>query len=66
MLRCILTHTRFDFQASVSRGEKLTLRSNSNNANWEVQSTDGAINSFPGVCFLIPPPDTEAIDKVDL
>ncbi|XP_053493210.1 envoplakin a [Ictalurus furcatus] len=53
-------------KASISRGEKLTLRSNSNNANWEVQSTDGAINSFPGVCFLIPPPDTEAIDKVDL
>ncbi|KAB5584462.1 hypothetical protein PHYPO_G00107800 [Pangasianodon hypophthalmus] len=53
-------------KASISRGEKFTLKSNSNNAKWEVHSTDGAINSFPGVCFLIPPPDTDAINKVDL
>ncbi|XP_026989403.1 envoplakin a [Tachysurus fulvidraco] len=53
-------------KASISRGEKLALKSNSNNAKWDVHSSDGAVNSFPGVCFLIPPPDTEAIDRVDL
>ncbi|KAK3575139.1 hypothetical protein QTP86_020956 [Hemibagrus guttatus] len=53
-------------KSSISRGEKLALKSNNNNAKWEVHSSDGAINSFPGVCFLIPPPDTEAIDRVDL
>ncbi|KAM9482667.1 envoplakin a [Clarias gariepinus] len=52
--------------ASISRGEKLTLKSNSNIAKWDVHSPDGSVNSFPGVCFLIPPPDTEAVNKVDL
>ncbi|TSK62590.1 Envoplakin [Bagarius yarrelli] len=51
---------------SITRGEKLSLSSNSNNMNWEVHSSDGAVNSFPGVCFLIPPPDTESIGKVDM
>ncbi|KAL2087222.1 hypothetical protein ACEWY4_018281 [Coilia grayii] len=53
-------------KASLTRGEVFTLKSNSNNENWEVVSSDGVTKSFPGVCFLIPPPDTEAIDKVDL
>uniref|UniRef100_A0A4W4E6G7 Desmoplakin SH3 domain-containing protein n=1 Tax=Electrophorus electricus TaxID=8005 RepID=A0A4W4E6G7_ELEEL len=53
-------------KASVSRGEKFNLKSNANNANWDVQSPDGTVKSIPGVCFLIPPPDPEAINKVDL
>ncbi|XP_059196303.1 envoplakin a [Centropristis striata] len=52
-------------KASLERGEKFTLKSNSDD-NWDITSTDGATKSFPGVCFLIPPPDPEAIDKVDL
>uniref|UniRef100_A0A7N5ZXT3 Desmoplakin SH3 domain-containing protein n=1 Tax=Anabas testudineus TaxID=64144 RepID=A0A7N5ZXT3_ANATE len=53
-------------KASLSRGEKFTLKSNSDNENWSVISPDGVTNTFPGVCFQIPPPDPEAIDKVDL
>ncbi|XP_036426038.1 envoplakin a [Colossoma macropomum] len=53
-------------KASVSRGERFTLKSNANNAGWEVQSSEGATKSIPGVCFLIPPPDPEAISRVDL
>lgn len=53
-------------QDSLSRGEKLTLKSNSDNERWEVISTDGKTKTFPGVCFQVPPPDPEAIDKVDL
>ncbi|XP_044199876.1 envoplakin a [Thunnus albacares] len=53
-------------KASLSRGEKFTLKSNSDSENWDVISTDGATKTFPGVCFQIPPPDPEAIDKVDL
>ncbi|XP_007252199.3 envoplakin a [Astyanax mexicanus] len=53
-------------KASVSRGERFTLKSNTNPASWEVLSSDGATKSFPGVCFFIPPPDPEAIGKVDL
>uniref|UniRef100_A0A3B5B1W9 Envoplakin n=1 Tax=Stegastes partitus TaxID=144197 RepID=A0A3B5B1W9_9TELE len=51
---------------SLKRGEKFTLKSNSDIENWDVVSTDGATKTFPGVCFQIPPPDPDAIDKVDL
>ncbi|XP_028260646.1 envoplakin a [Parambassis ranga] len=51
---------------SLSRGEKFTLKSNSHNENWDITSTNGATKTFPAVCFQIPPPDPEAIDKVDL
>ncbi|KAK2816825.1 hypothetical protein Q5P01_025016 [Channa striata] len=53
-------------KASLSRGEKFTLKSNSDPENWTVVSPDGVTKSFPGVCLQIPPPDPEAIDKVDL
>uniref|UniRef100_A0A3Q1GAL5 Envoplakin a n=1 Tax=Acanthochromis polyacanthus TaxID=80966 RepID=A0A3Q1GAL5_9TELE len=51
---------------SLKRGDKFTLKSNSDNENWDVISTDGVTRTFPGVCFQIPPPDPDAIDKVDL
>ncbi|CAJ1053649.1 envoplakin a [Xyrichtys novacula] len=53
-------------EASLSRGEKVTLKSNSDPQNWVVTAGDGATKTFPGVCFQIPQPDSEAIDKVDL
>lgn len=56
----------FFFQATLNRGEVFTLKSNSDDVNWEVVSNDGVTKTFPGACFVIPPPDTEAIDKVDL
>ncbi|XP_060918795.1 envoplakin a [Labrus mixtus] len=53
-------------KASLNRGEKVTLKSNSDIENWDITSTDGSTGTFPGVCFQIPPPDPDAIDKVDL
>ncbi|KAM9857427.1 envoplakin a [Aulostomus maculatus] len=53
-------------KGSLSRGEKFTLKNNSDTENWDVVSTNGATKTFPGVCFQIPPPDPEAINKVDL
>nr|XP_040041908.1 LOW QUALITY PROTEIN: envoplakin a [Gasterosteus aculeatus aculeatus] len=50
---------------SLERGEKFSLKSNSDE-NWAVTSSDGVTKTFPGVCFQIPPPDPDAIDKVDL
>ncbi|XP_057700527.1 envoplakin a [Corythoichthys intestinalis] len=50
----------------LSRGEKCTLKSNSDNENWDVINNKGVANSFPGVCFMIPPPDPEAINRVDV
>ncbi|XP_029006466.1 envoplakin a [Betta splendens] len=52
-------------QASLSREEKVTLMSILDNENWSVVSSDGLTKTFPGVCFYIPPPDPDAIDKVD-
>ncbi|XP_072239613.1 envoplakin a [Leuresthes tenuis] len=51
---------------NLSRGEKFTLKSNSDIENWDVISSDGRAKTSPGVCFQIPPPDPDAIDKVDL
>ncbi|XP_061584772.1 envoplakin-like [Cololabis saira] len=53
-------------QGFLSRGEKFSLKSISENEDWDVTSSDGVTKTFPGVCFQIPPPDPEAIDRVDL
>ncbi|XP_047435288.1 envoplakin a [Mugil cephalus] len=53
-------------KACLSRGDKFTLKSNSEIKNWDVTSTHGVTNTFPGVCFLIPPPDSHAIANVDV
>ncbi|XP_056315758.1 envoplakin a [Danio aesculapii] len=53
-------------KATLNRGELFNLKSNTDNDNWEVQSSDGTSQKFPGVCFMIPPPDHEAINRVDL
>lgn len=57
---------RHHHQKSLSRGQKLSLKSNSDPENWDVICPDGSTQSFPGACFQIPPPDPAAIDKVDL
>jgi len=48
----------------VARGEKLTLKSNSDDRKWEVQRSGGQRLTLPGACLMIPPPDTEAIKRV--
>ncbi|XP_066560327.1 envoplakin [Amia ocellicauda] len=50
---------------SVTRGEKFTLKDNSNSENWVVETTNGVTKTMPGACFFIPPPDQESIEKVD-
>ncbi|MBN3284709.1 EVPL protein, partial [Polyodon spathula] len=52
-------------KAEVTRGEKFTLKDNTDNENWVVQASNGVTKSLPGVCFIIPPPDPETIDKLD-
>lgn len=52
-------------QGSLSRGEKFTLKSISDVDKWKIMSPDGSTKTYPGVCFLIPPPDSEAVRKVD-
>ncbi|XP_031726665.1 envoplakin-like [Anarrhichthys ocellatus] len=50
---------------TVRRGEALSLKSNSDNRNWEFQSSSGKTRTLPGVCFMVPPPDAEALEKVN-
>ncbi|XP_038845213.1 envoplakin-like [Salvelinus namaycush] len=50
---------------SVSQAEKLMLKSNLDDEKWEVQTSTGKTKTLPGACFLVPPPDTEALEKVE-
>ncbi|XP_068606672.1 envoplakin a [Brachionichthys hirsutus] len=52
-------------KANLSRGEKLSMKSNANQEEWDIIVPDGSTKTFPGVCFQIPPPDGESIDRVD-
>uniref|UniRef100_A0A7N6BLL2 Desmoplakin SH3 domain-containing protein n=1 Tax=Anabas testudineus TaxID=64144 RepID=A0A7N6BLL2_ANATE len=50
---------------SVSRGETLTLKSNSDSRDWKLQTSSGKMKTLPGACFMIPPPDAEALETVN-
>ncbi|XP_062842766.1 envoplakin-like [Trichomycterus rosablanca] len=50
---------------SVHRGEKYTLQSSPRDESWEVKDSLGEKKVIPGVCFVIPPPDSEAIERVE-
>lgn len=52
-------------QDMVTRGKTLNLKSITDNKNWELQTSSGKTRTLPGACFMIPPPDAEALDKVD-
>ncbi|XP_043090950.1 envoplakin [Puntigrus tetrazona] len=52
-------------KGSVKRGDKVTLVSDPREEVWEVKSSAGETKLVPGVCFLIPPPDSAAINKVE-
>ncbi|KAM9843794.1 envoplakin [Aulostomus maculatus] len=54
-----------DEDSKVRRGEELTLNSNANQKNWVLRNNSGKIITLPGACFMIPPPDQEALEKVN-
>uniref|UniRef100_A0A8B9G6V5 Periplakin n=1 Tax=Amazona collaria TaxID=241587 RepID=A0A8B9G6V5_9PSIT len=51
-------------QGQISRGAHYTLQKNTGDI-WEVADGSGDKISAPGVCFMIPPPDAEAIALAD-
>ncbi|XP_074553494.1 envoplakin [Halichoeres trimaculatus] len=53
-----------DKEDSLRRGDKLTLKSNSDNKNWVLQNDKGKTSTLPGVCFMVPPPDAEALETL--
>nr|XP_028572776.1 envoplakin isoform X1 [Podarcis muralis] len=46
-------------------GEKYMMHDNSNQENWVVQNASRETKVAPAVCFSIPPPDLEAIERVN-
>ncbi|KAM4795882.1 microtubule-actin cross-linking factor 1 [Rhinophrynus dorsalis] len=49
-------------EITISRNEECVLEDNSQRTKWKVISTTGNEAMVPSVCFLIPPPNKEAVD----
>nr|XP_061829860.1 envoplakin-like [Nerophis lumbriciformis] len=54
-----------DQNGAVRRGDELTLKSIRDNEMWELQDSGRRTKTLPGACFMVPPPDDEAMQKVD-
>lgn len=51
---------------SIEKGEQWVLHDNSGRVKWRVSNgSNGSDCNVPGVVFLIPPPDREALDAVE-
>ncbi|XP_044737986.1 dystonin isoform X15 [Chrysoperla carnea] len=49
----------------IEKGEQCTLHDNSGRVKWRVTNKSGVESQVPGVCFVIPPPDKEALDAAE-
>jgi hypothetical protein len=49
----------------ISKDEVVTIRDNANKLAWKVTTSRGQQGEAPGVMFLLPPPDQEAIDTAE-
>jgi predicted ATP-dependent protease len=52
-------------KTTVTKNETVTLHDNSSKAKWRITTSSGTDISAPGVCFVIPPPNQEAIDTAN-
>ncbi len=52
-------------QVVVNKDDVCKLVSNSQKTKWKVVSSTGVECQVPGVCFLIPPPDPEAVEAAE-
>nr|XP_022902342.1 plectin-like isoform X1 [Onthophagus taurus]XP_022902343.1 plectin-like isoform X1 [Onthophagus taurus]XP_022902344.1 plectin-like isoform X1 [Onthophagus taurus]XP_022902345.1 plectin-like isoform X1 [Onthophagus taurus]XP_022902346.1 plectin-like isoform X1 [Onthophagus taurus] len=50
---------------AIEKNKKCVLIDNSGRIKWRVQNSKGIEESVPGVCFVISPPDKEALDAVE-
>lgn len=51
-------------QITVHKGDACTLLSQAQGHRWRVQGTGGSEALVPSVCFLLPPPNPEALEAV--
>ncbi|XP_057717649.1 envoplakin [Corythoichthys intestinalis] len=54
-----------DENGTVRRGDELTLKSIYDKEKWELQDSSKKTKRLPGACFMVPPPDPEALEKVN-
>jgi len=52
-------------QIVIEKGEQCILHDNSGRVKWRVTNSSGVESSVPGACFLLPPPDKEALDAIE-
>lgn len=52
-------------QFVIERNKECTLTDNSGRTKWRVHNSKGIECQVPGVCFVLPPPDKDALDAVD-
>ncbi|XP_018090837.1 envoplakin isoform X1 [Xenopus laevis] len=61
-INCICDWDSADMQ--LSKGEVFTLKDNNMSDSWVIQTPGGETKNAPSACFVIPPSDQEAIDKL--
>ena len=54
-----------DRQVSLRKQDQCTLVDGGHRLKWVVRTAAGEEAEAPSVCFLLPPPDTDAVDAVE-
>ena len=54
-----------DKNLSINRDEVVTIKENTNMKAWKFTTSSGQSGEAPGVMFLLPPPDQEAVDTAE-
>ncbi|XP_056639436.1 microtubule-actin cross-linking factor 1 isoform X38 [Diorhabda sublineata] len=49
----------------IENNKECTLTDNSGRTKWRVHNSKGIESQVPGVCFVLPPPDKDALDAAD-
>ncbi|XP_071449100.1 microtubule-actin cross-linking factor 1, isoforms 1/2/3/4/5 isoform X30 [Hetaerina americana] len=57
--------TYSQLKMNVEKGDQCTLHDNSQRVKWRVRNAAGEEGVVPGVCFVIPPPDKEALEAAE-
>lgn len=57
-------HATLALQITVHKNDECALLSNAQPYKWKVLSAAGNEAIVPSVCFLVPPPNKEALDAV--
>lgn len=68
--RCVQPHcwvltVLVSLQITICRNDECVLEDNSQRTKWKVISPTGNEAMVPSVCFLIPPPNKEAIEMAN-